>query len=425
MAVWSRDNAVNYSPLTTWTPQPVFVQYSSGNEATSLDAATIPGGAAIAYSSQGEDGVDIVAAFYDANQDKWSLPRQLTHDDSVEGAVDLAWNGNEFVISYLKTQTQRIAVDFELEGVMHYLENVPQPGRTDLYVLRHALGHDPAISASSVIIDPPNPLPGTTATIRANIDNLGDLIEQGVQIGFYDGDPDNGGTLIGSLQWTSGLLLGGQSQQVQVSWVVPAEDTAHELFVVVDPAVLIDDRDRSNNSVSVRTVLPDLTIQAAWNSQVGAQAVVLVARVTNTGSIPSNSCQLSWHLDAVDGPVIGESNVDAIGVGDAVDITLNWNTQALNPGDFVQMYTIADSGAAVTELDETNNTISQTVQVPQLIAGDLNGDGIVNAADIDAFVAVLLGLDINPYHMAAADTDGNGVPNGKDIMLFTRYLVGL
>jgi len=61
--------------LSDWNPKPDFSEYTLANQAPTLDGVTLPGGAAIAYAVQGSNGVDIVASFYDANLDRWSLPR--------------------------------------------------------------------------------------------------------------------------------------------------------------------------------------------------------------------------------------------------------------------------------------------------------------------------------------------------------------
>jgi len=94
MCVWSADGTLVYSQLPDWKPRPVYREYTLSNEAPSLDGVTMPGGAAIAYTVQGPNGVDIVAAFYDADLDCWSLPRQLTGDEHAETALSLACDAN-------------------------------------------------------------------------------------------------------------------------------------------------------------------------------------------------------------------------------------------------------------------------------------------------------------------------------------------
>lgn len=67
---------------------------------------------------------------------------------------------------------------------------------------------------------------------------------------------------------------------------------------------------------------------------------------------------------------------------------------------------------------------NQYVTVPLVIRGDVNADGVVNAADVNLFVPVLLGLDNDAGHRAASDVDGNGSVNGADIQAFATVLLG-
>ena len=60
----------------------------------------------------------------------------------------------------------------------------------------------------------------------------------------------------------------------------------------------------------------------------------------------------------------------------------------------------------------------QFVAVPLRIPGDVDGNGIVDANDVAAFVNVLLGLDSNPAHVTASDLNQDGGVNGDDIGLF-------
>ncbi len=368
ICVWSADRKLVYSPLDNWNPREVYREYTLANEAPSLDAVTMPGGAAIAYTVQGPNGVDVVASFYDADLDCWSLPRQLTNDEHAETSLSLTCDGGELVIAYLKTQTERTGMDVEIQGQMVHLENVPQPGRTDLYVLRHTLANDLAVVPESMVVEPANPAPGTTATIRATIENRGDLPLQNVEVVFYDGDPSKGGVAIGNKQVIADTFIAGGKQNVSVSWDVPRGTGSHEIFVAVDPSLAVEDRDRSDNVLSLRAVLPDLAIDTCWSTEVSSTMMALTARLVNKGVIPAGKFDLSWHLASPDGEEIGMGMIEPLIAGGTHEITFMWDTTGrLEPGQNVQVFAVVDSAKAVPESDETNNTSSLAVFHPPVV----------------------------------------------------------
>jgi hypothetical protein len=322
MCVWSSGGTLLYTQLEIWNPRAVYNAYTIANQAPSLAGLTMPGGAAVAYTAQDAAGVDIVVAFYDAALDAWSLPRQLTQDEHVETSLSLAWDGAELTLAYFKTQTERNEVDVEIEGELYHLVNVPQPARTDLCLLRHALGYDLAAAADSLGLEPANPMPGASASITATIENRGDLPVSDLQVAFYDGDPLQGGTLIGSVQVISGWLIAGDARQISVPWTVPTDPAAHQVFVVVDPSLLWDDRDRSNNERSAWSVLPDLAIENVRSEPVSSTSVALIARVVNLGTIATGQCDLAWRAGALDGQLIGTTRLPSIQAGAAYEVAL-------------------------------------------------------------------------------------------------------
>jgi hypothetical protein len=371
ICVWNANGTLVYSTLHDWNPRPVYREYTVANEALSLDGVTMPGGAAIAYTVQSSNGVDIVASFYDADLDCWSSPRQLTDDEHAETALSLACDAGELVIAYLKTQTLRTGMEVEIEGQIHHIEDVPQPGRTDLYVLRHALANDLAVVAESLVLDPANPAPGTVATVRATIENRGDLPIEDVEVVVYDGDPSKGAVPVQYWQVLPGTLIAGGRENVSISWSVPSEAESHRIFVVADPCLAVDDRDRSNNVLSAQTVLPDLDIETCWSTEISSTAMALTARVVNTGVIPADAFEVSWRLGAADGEEIGTSTIETLIAGGAYEATFTWDTEGhLDPGQHAQVFAVADPARAVPEFDETNNTYGLAVFHPPASSPD-------------------------------------------------------
>jgi hypothetical protein len=56
--------------------------------------------------------------------------------------------------------------------------------------------------------------------------------------------------------------------------------------------------------------------------------------------------------------------------------------------------------------------------------GDINGDGLINVADVSTFVDVLLELTTDPGAILRSDVNADGVANGQDTPAFVTVLVG-
>lgn len=96
-------------------------------------------------------------------------------------------------------------------------------------------------------------------------------------------------------------------------------------------------------------------------------------------------------------------------------------------------YSEADLGHIVrgADLPLPGGTISLTLPASSitllvasnLFPGDITGDGAVNASDVSAFVAVVLGTDANPAHRTRSDMNGDGAANGADVQPFVAALI--
>jgi hypothetical protein len=366
IVVWDSNNTLLYTPIGVWNPEQVYSQYTLNNEAATLAGVTMANGAAIAYTIQGPSGVDIMASFYDAILDRWSLPRQLTFDEDVESAVSLGFDGNRLIAAYLKTKTERNAVDVEIDGQMHHIENVPEPGRTDLCILQHTLGYDLSVDSNSIVLEPANPKPGLPATIRATIANSGDLGAENVTVVFYDGNPDSGGSIIGDTRTITGNLIPGGANDVSVSWDVPADsNNSHEIFVVVDPCLAVDDRDRSNNTASKFAVLPDVEVENSWSTVLSPKSVILIARVANTGVAAARHVEISWRIGSGEGMEIGSDLIPTLACGGVYEASCVWDVNhAFDSNDYVKVFGVVSSAEGVPDFDERNNAFSLLVNNP-------------------------------------------------------------
>jgi hypothetical protein len=364
LCVWREGDQLLYSRLEDWNPRAVYGDsHNVATHAPSLAGVGLPGGAAIAYTRQGAEGADIVAAFYDASLDQWSQPRQITNDEHAETGLTLANDGNELLIAYLKTEIERTDIEVEFEDGMHLVENAPQTGRTDLCVLRHELGYDLAIQADSMQILPANSGPGEEAFVYIVTENRGDLPVESFDIVLYDGDPLQGGALIGSVG-IAGPLLAGATQEMVFYWRIPPETYSRRLYAFIDPDLQFEDRNRWNNRATVWVVLPNLAIETCWSDPISESEVALTARIINDGVIPAGAFDVVWRLGSPQGQEIGRKRVEGISVGGSLDITFDWELdEETFDSDFVQVFVVADPFNFIIEPEVRDNESSQSVRI--------------------------------------------------------------
>ena len=221
------------------------------------------------------------------------------------------------------------------------------------------MGHDLAVQPDSLVFEPGNPAPGARATIKATIKNSGDLPAQNLVVSFYDGEPNGGGVLIGQTTITGPLVAGG-SQEVSVAWDVPADPNAHRVFVVVDPELSFEDRDRSNNRGAGWAVLPDLVMASNRHEWLSESSVALTATIQNDGVIPTGEVSVCFRLNSEDGEELGCTQVESIGVGVTRETTLIWDASAYgSPGGAVVVYAVVDPEDILIETDGLNNVGNQ------------------------------------------------------------------
>ncbi len=291
----------------------------------------------------------------------------------------LAFDGTNLVTAYEDTQLIYTNVDLVVSNQSVTVSNAPAPGRIDLCVLKYLPGADAGVVNGSLSLNPANPAPGSSATVSAVIGNFGDVPLQEIPVAFYDGDPQAGGTLIGSMQYVASLGGGGATQQVSVVWNVPDVNSSQQVFVVVDPGNTLPDRDRSNNTNSLLSVLPELVVDSAADTEDGPASTLLVANIVNQGVIPTGPFTVAWRLDSPSGPQIASSPVGSLAAGQSVPVTATWDTSGIPfTSPYVAVYTIADSSNNVVEFDGTNSTYLQMVGVEASWVPQITGISVTN-----------------------------------------------
>lgn len=222
----------------------------------------------------------------------------------------------------------------------------------------------------------PNDIPeGTLVNLSSTIQNNGTHKAENFTVGFYQGDPSNGGTLIGST-FIESLAAGATSPTQTVVWKTAGlRPGPYTIYVKADASGAIAEADETNNTASAAAVVKKKPDLVAANLSVPearvAEAVTASAVIKNdgeadvTGAVvklyqgtPETGTELSTIL--VDVPA-GEQTIASL------PISLS---EAGQPSISVKV----DPSNVIVEADESNNTQATTAHIGwNLLSVDAGG----------------------------------------------------
>lgn len=110
---------------------------------------------------------------------------------------------------------------------------------------------DLAIAPADINLTPPFPSLGDSVTLNAGVSNLGEQDADNVVVRMFDGDPDDGGQLLGTEQTIS--VAGNNGSTASVQFILTGNEEIRNLYVQVDPDNTIRESDETNNTAQ-RTV---------------------------------------------------------------------------------------------------------------------------------------------------------------------------
>jgi hypothetical protein len=341
------------------------------NTLDELEVISHPDGRVSAVWLASSQGVaDLWTAVYDPAVGYWSNKVRLTQDEMTrEMQVAAAWDpaGNPSAV-YLKQVLTVEEREVEDDEGNRYPVQVTVPGRADLYLLSHRPKPDLTILENDLTLEPGSPGPGQDVTIRVRVSNLRAMGARNVRVRFYDGDPDAGGTPIGTVQATPDTIVGGGFGTASLSWRVPTDGRTHVLYARVDPDNAIAETNESNNTASYPIAVLDLQAAAPVVEQYLPDGQVsLRFGIANLSHVsPSGEVRWELRLDRVDGTLLAQGVTNAPAAGQTSPLTFTWRPE-LNAGRYT-LYLIVDPDNRFAESDERNNTASGEIALlPDLV----------------------------------------------------------
>jgi hypothetical protein len=395
LLVWYRD--ANLVSLRDFDPNSFEEVLQTSGSSGSMDfhlAKSPDGQVSLVWTEASGTGVDIFTATYDAGLSVWSKAYQLTSDRSMERSIAGTYAGpDELALAYNKVEI------IDVNGI-------PDANRVDLYVLRHSISSDLAISADGISLSVANPMPGSTVDVNAVIHNLGDVAEVNVPVAFYDGDPDVNGVLIDHVQVIAGPIPAGDVGVATASWLVPAVNEPQRIFVVVDPNREREDRNWTNNSAAISAMASDLTVMSISSERIGPKKRGITVRIANIGTLAAENVDVALSRDSAGGPELASFNIAKLEPNTFHDVWHVWDITAEDFNDVeIPVYVNVDKSDDVLETNEENNIAFGLLQVGKV--ADVTDNGRIDFVDCAKLADVWLEECSEPEWCQGRDFDKN------------------
>jgi hypothetical protein len=303
---------------------------------------------------------DLWTAFYARAYALWGAPRPLTASPALEHAPAIALDAaGELRLAYAATAVETMPTTVTLPDGSSVPGTATVEGQTNLDVLRYRFDRNLTLAPDGLTVSADAAAAAievaTTAgdvTLSAVVTNTGDLPLAGVIVSFYDGDPEDGGSLIEAVI-SAAPLPSGASRTLSSAYRPPANAGIKTLFAVAAAADQAADSDVSDNRASVRAFGPDLALESVRVSPDLQDVVTLAAVVRNIGASESLSTTLDLRLGAITGTLLAQFAVPPLQAGQAFPLFTPWDHGALPLGAHA-LWAITND-ADFEEVNITNN----------------------------------------------------------------------
>ncbi|MGD9974380.1 MAG: DUF1566 domain-containing protein [Desulfatirhabdiaceae bacterium] len=338
----------------------------------------------IVWPDSSPKGQDLFMATYDPTLNLWGKGTQITDTDRMERSITAARTANgQVAVVYNSVEMTSEIRQVDVNGKPVDI-TVPVPGQTDLRMASVELTGDMAVASDSLVFSPTGFAQGDSVAVSATIENAGLTVQENIPVAFYYGDPASGGAEIGTRVTIAGPLAPGADASATAYWQIPKPaDVTKQVYVVVDPDISLDDRDRGNNGASVVAFQPDLLVHRLFSEQIGPSRRAITVGVANTGNMAAANSVLTIRQGSDTGTVVFEQTLDTLEPGDARDVVFDWNGAGVATADgYVTFYTSVNPSHVIVESSYLNNDRSLQVlgAFPQMPTAPSIPDGGTNVS---------------------------------------------
>ncbi|MFZ3136431.1 MAG: CARDB domain-containing protein [Thermodesulfovibrionales bacterium] len=263
---------------------------------------------------------------------------------------------------------------------------------------------DLEITASDIAIVSANSTEGQPAVISAIIHNIGELGAQNVNISFYDGDPQSGGTLISSV--TKSFIDSGATALAEMPWNTFGQSGRNYIHVIVDPQNLIQESNENNNSTLIPIDVsppskPDLAITSSditfssLNPKEG-DPLTLNASIHNFGTDTSDIEVYLYDGNPLSGGILFSQKTIQQIITFGGTFALSFSLDTIGQTGNHSFYITVDPNNLIDETNETNNSAWNSIIIGSSnLSLSVSTDKALYTADEDVQIAVSIGNLIN------------------------------
>lgn len=219
---------------------------------------------------------------------------------------------------------------------------------------------NPDLIVSSLSWTPAAPTETSAVTLQATVQNSGSAASAASTVSFSIGGADVGSASVGA-------LAAGASATVSLS-IGTLGQGSYSVAATVDPSNTVIEQNNDNNSFTAPSALsvaqspgPDLQILGVTmspQSPTAGTAVSFIVSVNNRGTTAVAAGTTTRVL--IGSTTLNNASTPAIGAGATVDVTVGtWTTV----DGSTALTATADATGIVSETNENNNTLSQSIAV--------------------------------------------------------------
>ena len=179
---------------------------------------------------------------------------------------------------------------------------------------------------------------GQPSSLKVRVGNAGNVASpEQIQVSFFDGDPSNGGVLLGAV--SLGGVAPGDYQDIQLDGVSGISVNA-VIFVLVDAADQLSECDETNNlmSLAVPASASGVITVSSNQSLYGANEPALLQASVNNGEALEGNFTAQMQIEDLAGALVATFPVRDLGAlsgGETVSLVEPWHTATFIAGGYV------------------------------------------------------------------------------------------